>query len=469
MKRLFILIALLAIEIGLQNFAYAQEQIGLHFDNYAASSGMLLNPAAPFASPNPWEVNLVSMGMFVENNYMYLDHQSVFSAIGAYSKPGIEDPQIVFGQPKNVIAYNDEFVQGPSAFVKFNRFSVGIFTDARSAMSSRSDDLTGPLNLDTLSYNLEYYFPAFKISMLNWAEFGVNLGAKLVKTDAGTLSGAISIKMLRGSDGVYFQNNEPFNFTKIPMDTSATLDNFNVSYGYSSNILKDTSAAAGFQFNGKGVGFDIGTIYTIGETSPGKYIWKFGASMVDIGRINFRTNAATYSVVSNGDIITRIPDLENISNLDEFNSTISNVVYGDPDASKTGSEFSVGLPTAIILQAERYISHKFFVGAVAVQRVTLSENSIYRPNMVALIPRYETKWISAAIPLELFDYHEIHAGASVRLGPLTVGSDNILSMVAKGKLGGTDLYVGLRVFPFWGHGKKQPAALSGDGAGCPTF
>lgn len=478
MKRVLILISLIAIGISLQNFAYAQEQIGLHFDNYAASSGMMLNPAAPFASPNPWEVNLVSMGLFFENNYAYLDRQSVFSAISAYSKPGIDDPQVNFGYPKKVTGYTSVFVQGPSAFVKLNRFNFGIFTNARSAMSSTSATLTSELNLDTLAYDRPFYVPAFKTTMMNWAEFGVNMGVRIVQTSTGTLSGAVNIKMLRGSDGVYFSNNDPFNFSKIPIDTVlvidqlVNLDNFDVSYGYSSNFVTDSAAPMNFQFNGKGVGGDIGAIYTIGETSPGKYIWKLGASVVDIGRINFRTNAATYSVVSNGDFSTEILTLEQISNLNEFNTTISNIVYGGPGTSKTGSQFSIGLPTAVILQAERSVGHKFFVGAVAVKRIALSERNIYRPNMIALIPRYESKWISAAIPLEWFDYRSLHAGVSLRLGPLTVGSDNILSMVAKGKLDGTDLYVGLRLLPFWGHGKKKAAAAEmteGGDTNCPKF
>src|SRR5436190_22625476 len=111
---------LILVAIALRNLAFAQEQIGLHYDNYASSTGMLINPAATFASPNRWEINIVSAGIFAENNYLYFDHQTIISLKNAYSKSSIPDPQILYTNPKRIAAYTLGFVQGPSAFVKLN-------------------------------------------------------------------------------------------------------------------------------------------------------------------------------------------------------------------------------------------------------------------------------------------------------------------------------------------------------------
>jgi hypothetical protein len=257
---------------------------------------------------------------------------------------------------------------------------------------------------------------------------------------------------------MYFLNKESFDYSKLFHEKLVNLNHFNSSYAYTSNFGSNTFNLSN-SFNGKGLGADVGFIYTMGEKASGKYAWKFGASVVDIGRIHFTRNAGTYSIVSNTDLSANISDLEAITNLNELNSTGSNIVYGATTSSQTGNQFSIGLPTAIIFQAERAISNKFFIGAVAVNRVAFSETSIYRPNMVAIIPRFESKWISAAIPVELFDYNDFHAGASVRIGPLTIGSDNILSWVMKGKLEGSDIYAGLRVFPFWSEKKNNSKAV----------
>ncbi|HYV92238.1 MAG TPA: DUF5723 family protein [Chitinophagales bacterium] len=451
MNRTFIL---LAFCVALQNISVAQEQIGLHFDNYAASSGMLLNPAATFASPNPWELNIVSAGLFAENNYVYLDHQSVLSALHAFSKSTIPDPQLIFSQPGKIKAYSLGFIQGPSAFIKFNHFTFGIFADTRSAVSVLSSNFPFTLALDSIAYGQLYQVPAFKATMMNWSELGFNIGTKLRGSDNTALRGAINVKFLGGWDGMYFLNNESFDYSKLLHEQLVNLNHFNSSYAYTSNFGSNTFSLPN-TFNGKGVGADVGFIYTAGEKSPGNYVWKFGVSVVDIGRIHFIQNAGTYSIVSNTDLSANISDLQQITSLNEFNATGSKIVYGATNSSQTGNQFTIGLPTALTLQAERSIGQRFFVGAVAVRRVVLSETSIYRPNMVALIPRYESKWISAAIPVELFDYNDVHAGASLRFGPLTIGSDNILSWVMKGKLEGSDIYAGLRVFPFWSSKKNN--------------
>jgi len=444
MKRLIILI----LGVFSSDILFSQEQLGLHFDNYAASSGMLLNPAAPFASANPWEVNIVSAGAFADDNYAYLDHQSVVSAIHAYSKSSIPDPQILFSQPQNVKAYSLGFIQGPSAFVMVHQFSFGIFTVARSASSAQSQNFSSAVPLDSLSYNQVYQVPAFNSTTMNWYEIGFNAGMKIIERENSSLAGAINIKFLGGMDGMYFHNNEPFNFSKIPHEELVNVDRFNAAYGYTNNFGSNNFSSSNIRINGKSAVADIGLIYTIGEKSSGNYLWKFGASVVDIGKIHFVRNASTFSLRSNTDLSASISDLENISSLDEFNSTASQIVYGNENASLNGNDFSIGLPTAITLQAERAVGNNFFVGAVVLSRVPLYEESIYRPNVLAITPRYETKFFSAMVPVEWFEYRDVHAGAAVRIGPLTVGSDNILSWMVKGKLEGSDAYVGLRIFPF---------------------
>jgi hypothetical protein len=178
-KRILILSAII---MAMQNFVMAQEQTGLHFDNYTASSGMLLNPAATFASPNRWEINVVSAGAFAQNNYLYFNHQSILSLEHAYMKSSIADPDVLYSNTNQIKVYTLGFVQGPSAFVKMGRINGGIFTDARSIVSGHSDIMEAPLRLDTFAYDEIYHVPAFNTSMMNWSEVGFNLGAELLHT-----------------------------------------------------------------------------------------------------------------------------------------------------------------------------------------------------------------------------------------------------------------------------------------------
>lgn len=470
---------LLALGIALQNFALAQEQSGLRFDNYAASSGMLFNPAAPFTSPNRWEINIVSAGFFVENKYLYFNHQSVLSLKNAYLQSSIPDPEVRYTNTKNIAVHTLAFIQGPSAFVKLNNINFGVFTDARSALGGLSERLSSPFSLDTLLYQHIYTTPAFKVAMMNWSEVGFNLGTKLYETDNASLSGAVNLKFLGGFDGMYFHNNESFEFEKIPHEQLTNFNRFNATYGYTADVGSNNYSLPN-SFTGKGVGADIGFIYTLGEKPPGNYSWKFGASIVDIGKIHFTKTAGTYALMSNRDLSAGIAQLKTIYSLDEFNSVASEIINGDEGTAQTGNEFTIGLPTAITLQAERSLSNKFFINAVVVRRLPLSQTSIYRPNIIALMPRYESKWFSATAPVTMVDYRDVHVGAAIRLGPLTIGSDDLLSWMVKQKLEGTDLYAGLRIFPFWTEkkSKSKPSKENvrsyhsqhkGSSVSCPKF
>src|SRR6185369_7519131 len=154
---------------------------------------MLFNPAAPFTSPNRWEINIVCAGFFVENNYLYFDHQSVLSLKNAYMQSSIPDPEVSYNNPQHIAVYTSAFIQGPSAFVKMNNISFGVFADVRSALGGLSENLSAPFSPDTLLYEHIYTTPAFKVAMMNWSELGLNLGAKLTQTDDASLSGAINL------------------------------------------------------------------------------------------------------------------------------------------------------------------------------------------------------------------------------------------------------------------------------------
>jgi hypothetical protein len=88
---------------------------------------------------------------------------------------------------------------------------------------------------------------------------------------------------------------------------------------------------------------------------------------------------------------------------------------------------------------------------------------IYAPNIEALTPRYESRWFMAALPVSLYNKSDLHVGLSLRLGVLTIGSDDLESLFIPGKLAGTDLYMGLRLSNFkWDCKPQKEAKNSAD-------
>jgi hypothetical protein len=61
-----------------------------------------------------------------------------------------------------------------------------------------------------------------------------------------------------------------------------------------------------------------------------------------------------------------------------------------------------------------------------------------------VVPRFESKWLEVSMPVGLTqDYRKGNIGACVRVGPLFVGSDNLLSNLIVNQIKGMNVYFGL--------------------------
>jgi len=61
-----------------------------------------------------------------------------------------------------------------------------------------------------------------------------------------------------------------------------------------------------------------------------------------------------------------------------------------------------------------------------------------------LIPRLETKLIEVALPIGLMnDYRNGRLGFYLRIGPVFVGSDNIIGQIKSNNIYGADIYFGI--------------------------
>ena len=67
---------------------------------------------------------------------------------------------------------------------------------------------------------------------------------------------------------------------------------------------------------------------------------------------------------------------------------------------------------------------------------------------MAVVPRFEHRWVSFSLPVVLNDWQSLRVGAAARLGWLYLGSDNLGSFFKKQKLTGTDFYIGLKINAF---------------------
>lgn len=433
------------------NSIIAQEFIGLRTDNYSGSNGMLLNPASPIVGKIPWDVNILAFGVNEDNNYLKIDDPLI-----KYLRTSDSIIDVDFYNPYKIYGHGNVLMQLPSGFIKFDDYAVGTFFTARSAGYALSKkDTIAVSRVLNVPIDSTLYLPEFNAGALIWGEAGVNGEITIENNSLYAFHVGVNLKYLAGFEAVGFRNNQDFNYLKDTLNT--TTPYFDTEFDYTrnlgSNLLYDPS---NYALNGSGFGMDIGAYFIIHKKSKFNYskkldyTWKFGASLVDIGAIKFKSNAGSYHIYQDEPLVIANIVLDSIGDIDEFNRTGSRTVYDNSDASKDASEFTMYLPAAIALTADLQFQNDIYVQAMIVRRLPNFEtNLIARSNLFALTPRFETRKFGFAIPMSLYEDKEFRIGAAARLLFLTIGSDNLRTWVHEKDYASIDFYVGVKLTPYW--------------------
>ncbi|MEM9820934.1 MAG: DUF5723 family protein [Bacteroidota bacterium] len=438
----------------------AQHQLGLNIENYSGVNSVLSNPANNLTSQFSWDINLLSVGVFAENNYAYIGRTNLFHLLknsnNVLFAPDL-DSDYQAG-PDDLIAdyYNDDRtkffsfstqVMGPSFMIKLaSGHSFGLFTNVRAVSNSRTiPPQLSYYQFDETPINESIEVPPVRVAGMAWSELGVNYAFSIPMED-GILGIGANAKWLNGYEGFYFANEQNTTIRRLQGDTIAA-DGPNFHFAFTDGNANDSGD---FQLsrNGGGFGLDLGAVMTI-EGYGAPYQWKFGFSLVDIGKISFSNNAQRHAFRSIETVAVPSNDYRDLPNdADSYIQRLSQDILGDSLASQISESFEVWLPTALNLNADYMIRPNVFVNASLVQRLPLGSNSLKRDNILALSPRFEKRWLGAALPLVMYNYSDFRMGLSLRLAFLTIGSDNLTSLFGRDDFTGTDFYFAIKLNPF---------------------
>ena len=452
----------------------AQEQLGIRLDNYGGINTVLLNPANGTQSPFLWDINLAKAAVFVSNNYVFIENKNVFDILQslpqleAVLRSDMEEATDLTAETLVIDFFDNQRkryfataigVMGPSALVQLpNQQSLGLFTRFRTAFLAQSVSTT-------LSYYTYYNRPfeetfsifPFQGTAMSWTELGLHYG-KNFDTYDGKVGIALNARLLQGHEAVYFQNDSRIRYTKFPGDTIST-NKVDVRFGWTNSNTESDSF--NLERNGSGFAVDLGFNYLLG-TYNDTYRWKIGLSLIDIGYIRFNKNAQQHQAQRDSLIFYAFEDYETfteVSDIDELVALFSEQTLGDSEASFVADQFSVLLPAAFSLQLDFAFAKNLYLNATAIQRLNFQKASLHRGNLLALTPRFESRWISAALPLVVYNMNHFRIGAAVRLAFLTLGTEHLGSLFTRSNLSGTDFYVALKINPFktnfGGKGQKR--------------
>lgn len=448
--------------------AKSQEMLGVTLGNYNGLTGAMINPSILTNTKNYLEINLITFNYFLWNDFAYLPASDVSIWNLMTSDPNLP----TYGEKQNSFLYyrNRNLkntvlnlrIMGPSAMYQYGKHGFALTTGVRYMATANNV----PWEIPVMSYEGLNYEPLLKVNFDDynsdfgtqaWMEIGLSYAYDVYQSFDQQLTLGISVRGLWSYAGANVQVN---NIDYIVLnDSTINFKNLNGQIGYAIPVDYETNdyPITDPFFRGSGFGADIGVTYTKRRYVDNKrferacdqrhedYVYRIGLSLIDIGRVKYKSNAQYHSF---DDVSAIWQNFDTISydNVNQVVRELSDVFYGDPDASYRGNEFKIGLPMAVSAQFDYHVPgiEAFYIGAIWIQPIRFNMHTLRRPAQLGIVPRYETKNLEFQVPVTLYEYKYPRIGFSARFGFFTIGTEKIGTYLGLSDLNGMDIYASIK-------------------------
>ena len=464
---------------------YAQEMLGIMNSNFTGVVSGILNPANLGNCEQLVNINLLAGDEFISSNYIYI-HKKDYGFLKIF-KVNIMDPQFLyiydfpatnykdsvnyFDYFKNSKArnfYNNTRIVGPSVMVRKGKHTFSFITGFRSNTS-----VVGlPSDLANFIYRGMQYRPQqsstytsglIRFTSLTWGEIGLGYAHTIHKNYDYELTVGGTAKFLLGLAGAYgIVNNISY---MIPNIDSIYFYKMNSEIGFSLPLdVSNNSPVMNPLFKGKGCSFDIGVSYMQFnqradrnkkvplwlEGTKNNYLFKAGISLVDIGYIHFNNQVQVYQFNNVKNALWSGLRTFNPTSIQQIFKSASYHLLGDSASGlTTRSKINIWLPAAISGQFDYNFGNNFFVDATIVQGLNVANVEVRRPSLVAITPRYETKYFEVNMPFSFYDYRDPQMGLAIRIFNLVIGTEKLGTFLNLTDVNGMDVYfaIGFNLAP----------------------
>ncbi|SHK62885.1 hypothetical protein [Epilithonimonas mollis] len=455
----------------------AQNNFSFSNDVYSGINSAVLSPAEPFLNPNPWDINLFSPDVFLQNDYAYISQSSIMGLRNATietanPKKGItgENQTNVFDFYKkdkvNFLFSSD--IMGPSFSIITNfrekKYVFGIFTRLRSQASVLDLDNYFKYGNQMISQPDYYEMKPFSSIIMNWNEIGLNAATTIFHYSNKQWVIGLNLKYEMGLDAAHIISQQNITLTATEPDLGTNPDkkniyasDYNVSVNYITNYNSEKKSYD-YKQNGMGLGADLGL--TMVDKNPGEneYESRFSFNILDLGFVNFKQGLNHNFVNGNKIWLQNNPDFENleIEGPEQYLKLLSKEAYADEKRSFTSNGFKIGLPTSLYFNYSRRIKENHFINFNWIQRIPVLENSLKRNNSMNINYSVQKAVIGYGISTNLSEYRNIQFGGYFRIGPLILGSENAFPLLFKQKkLHAAHFYLAIKLYPFWDNEMKR--------------
>ncbi len=476
---------------------HAQEMLGIRPSNYAGLQSLGINPTGIIDSRIQVDINILSAGFTIENDYLFIPKKNLrLVGIGNIvdrvdAKDYLDD--FVRGDVDKKNLNGGFSVMGPSVMFTLNKIHSLAFTTGLRGSVSVQDLLPevahysySELEDPALYSNDPKQFRArdFTFNAMVWQEYGLTYGTVFHNKDKHYLKGAVSLKYLSGVSGGYVRNADIY--FNVADDSTMIFGPSKFEYGRVNYNTFDGKGGTDKSYNnGSGFGWDLGLTYEFrndpatyqyemdGETKQdpeaSKYKLRIGASLIDMGRIKYDHNSRVFNINSSDDLhVYPEYNTDKFDNQLDFDSSLSAIFYGTGGIDNTGAyvnplffndsvratsfkgtetSFKMDLPSAWSIQADWNIYKRFYLNGTVIYGFKHKNNpGTERANVIAISPRYESKWLDLSIPVSFVDFHDkaTRVGFAARIGSLFFGTDKLGTLLGFNNLYGMDVYAGVK-------------------------
>lgn len=445
--------------IAVGSTAFGQQFMGYNTSNFGGLHSLSTNVASGVNSRVRLDVNLLSIDGDFGNNYFGV--KSGFNdVIDTMKFERFRSGYLKENSGNNLHQHANLRVLGPSVMFNTGRLSFGITTEARFMQSISGVDKGLMANalgqLKEPSYaGKTFDLSGMSVNAASWTELGAFFGYEIHKSEAFTVAVAGRVKLLGAAVSSYLTAKKmTVSFTG---DSLVNVGDLDLNYGYSKELdgsgsdFGNTASEKLNPFSNPSFAFDGGITVEwrpkFAKALTGSkvnYLFKFGAAINDIGSLNFQNGKYSGSYSGPGKSFRLESVKDSVKNPEILGTFLGKNFTPAPS---TTQDYSMRLPGTLNLQVDYHLFRPFFVNLNAVLPFSEKFNDVRLHNltMLTLTPRFESAWIDASLPMTYNGYGQFEAGASLRLGPIVVGSRNALNYLINSYNYGLNAYVGLKV------------------------
>ena len=430
---------------------------GIRTGNYTGVQSVFFNPSEVAGSRYIFDLNLVGINTGFGNNKASFSLSTVGSTFN-----GDNALNSLFSGAGKLSGQLQMDVMGPSLLISLPKKS-GIAITSRIRSQFSFTDLDGRLAKSVLDdatneINFPYTISSANNMRLNingWAEYGLSYGRVFVDDSDKIIKIGASVKYLAGAGNSYLQIDQ----LNATLTNNPTVPNSAVflapgssgviGLGISGNMGSLTPADL-LKSSSNGIGADLGIVYEQKSKDNAKHPYKFklSASILDIGSIKYTrdiTRSGTFAMLVTTPGGFNLQSLQGV-NLNNYKQVLSSNPNFTPAPNNNNPTLKVSLPTSIQLFGDFHAKGNFYVSAgsqISMVKRSDPENAFVYSGFT-ITPRYEGKGLGIYLPINYNSLTDLTMGATLRLGPLFIGSGSILSAVLSNSKQ-ADVHLGLHI------------------------